>query len=116
MKYKFFSIILVLALASMACGFTVDIPKRATPGPDITDEITVAVPDADETRLTIAFGAGELKLSPGRMGNWSLVRLLIIFGILNPRSPRRTEIFAFSRENIRSTRSHPWMASKTIGI
>jgi hypothetical protein len=70
MKYTIFSAILILALASMACGFTVDIPKRATPGPDVTDQITVAVPDADQKRLTIAFGAGELKLSPGAEGQF----------------------------------------------
>ncbi|MBI5839991.1 MAG: hypothetical protein HZB19_07790 [Chloroflexi bacterium] len=65
MNYKILSAILILALASMACGFTIDIPKRATPGPDITDDITVAVPGSGETRLSIAFGAGQLKLSPG---------------------------------------------------
>lgn len=65
MNYKILSAVLILALASMACGFTVDIPRRATPGPEVTEEITVAVPDGDETRLTISFGAGKLKLSPG---------------------------------------------------
>ena len=65
MNYRLLSGILILALASMACGFTIDIPRRATPGPDITDEITVAAPSGDETRLTIAFGAGKLKLSSG---------------------------------------------------
>ena len=65
MNYKILSAVLILALASMACGFTIDIPKRATPGPEITDEITVAGPGSGETRLSIAFGAGQLKLSPG---------------------------------------------------
>ena len=65
MNYKIVSAILILALASLACGFTIDIPKRPTPGPATTDEIMVAVPDADETRLAIAFGAGKLSLSPG---------------------------------------------------
>jgi hypothetical protein len=31
----------------------------------VTDEITVAAPDADEARVKISFGAGELTLSPG---------------------------------------------------
>jgi hypothetical protein len=49
----------------MACGFTVNIPSVPTPGPEVTDEITVAVPESDEVRLKISFGAGELTLSPG---------------------------------------------------
>ena len=49
----------------MACGFSVDIPSVPTPGPEVTDEISVAVPDPEETRLKISFGAGELTLSPG---------------------------------------------------
>lgn len=64
MKYLL-SFIAILTLASMACGFTVNIPDAPTPGPEVTDEITVAVPKGDETRLKISFGAGELKLSPG---------------------------------------------------
>jgi hypothetical protein len=53
----------------MACGFSIDLPKKATPGALITDDITVAVPTSGQTRLTIAFGAGELKLSPGAESN-----------------------------------------------
>jgi hypothetical protein len=65
MNHKTLSAFLILALTTLACGFTIDLPKRATPGLEITDKITVAVPDSRETRLTIAFGAGSLKLSPG---------------------------------------------------
>lgn len=65
MNSKLLSAILILAVASMACGFTVDIPKRSTPGPTVTDEITVAAPQSGEARLDIEFGAGELTLSPG---------------------------------------------------
>ncbi|MEW6402519.1 MAG: toast rack family protein [Chloroflexota bacterium] len=65
MNHKIVAVILILALASMACGFTVDIPRRPTPGPEVTDEITVAAPGSDGTRLTIEFGAGELNLSAG---------------------------------------------------
>ena len=64
MKYLF-AFLTILALASMACGFTINIPDRPTPGPDVTDEITVAAPKSDEVRLKIQFGAGELTLSPG---------------------------------------------------
>jgi hypothetical protein len=64
MKYLI-SFLTILTLATMACGFTVNIPDRPEPGPDVTDEISVAVPDTEETRLKISFGAGELTLSPG---------------------------------------------------
>lgn len=64
MKYLF-AFLTILALATMACGFTINIPTPPTPGPDVTDDITVAVPDADEARVKISFGAGELTLSPG---------------------------------------------------
>jgi hypothetical protein len=65
MNVKIISVILVLALASMACGFTIDLPERAKAGPDVEESITVADPKSDETRLTISFGAGSLNLSPG---------------------------------------------------
>lgn len=67
------SFILILILAAVACGFSVDIPSRPTPGPEIVDEITVALPKVtgnntgtpDEVNLSLSFGAGELSLSPG---------------------------------------------------
>jgi len=65
MNVKIISVILVLALASMACGFSIDLPEGAKAGPDVKESITVADPKSDETRLTISFGAGTLKLSPG---------------------------------------------------
>lgn len=55
----------VLTLATLACGFSVNIPSAPTPGPEVMDEITVAVPGTEEARLNILFGAGELRLSPG---------------------------------------------------
>jgi hypothetical protein len=64
MKFLF-SFLIILALASTACGFSVDLPQVPTPGPEVTDQITVAVPDSEETRLKISFGAGRLTLSPG---------------------------------------------------
>ena len=65
MNVKIISAILVLALASMACGFSVDLPKQSEPGPEIKESVTVAGTGSSETRLTISFGAGTLKLSPG---------------------------------------------------
>jgi len=73
MNRNFLPFLLVLILATMACGFSVNIPSAPTPGPEVTDEIAIAVPEAAtsedeasaETRLKISFGAGELSLSPG---------------------------------------------------
>lgn len=65
MNAKIISAILVLALASMACGFTIDLPEGAKAGPDVEESITVEDPESDETRLTLKFGAGTLTLSPG---------------------------------------------------
>ncbi len=65
MKAKLISAFLVLALASMACGFNIDIPKLPTPSPEVTEDITVPNPDTDEVSLRLAFGAGEMKLAPG---------------------------------------------------
>jgi hypothetical protein len=64
MKYLL-SFLAILTLATLACGFSVDIPSAPTPGPEVTDEISAAIPDSGETRLKISFGAGELTLSPG---------------------------------------------------
>jgi len=64
MKY-ILSFLAILTLASLACGFSFDIPSVPTAGPAVTDQISVTVPESDETRLKISFGAGELTLSPG---------------------------------------------------
>jgi hypothetical protein len=68
MNVKIISAILVLALASLACGFSIDLPARQQAGPEVTEEITVADPESDETHLTLSFGAGRLTLSPGLQG------------------------------------------------
>ncbi|HQV95550.1 MAG TPA: toast rack family protein [Anaerolineales bacterium] len=73
MNVKTISAILALALASMACGFSFDLPEQVKAGPEIKEEITVADPKpalsgdevSDETRLSLSFGAGSLTLSPG---------------------------------------------------
>jgi hypothetical protein len=65
MNVKIISAILLLALASMACGFSVDLPRQAKVGPEIKDSITVADPKSSETRLNVTFGAGDLNLSSG---------------------------------------------------
>lgn len=69
MRSKFIFALLILALASLACGFNIDLPKAPTPGPLVTEEITVPVPGAEGTRLKLSFGAGDLTLSPGAESN-----------------------------------------------
>ena len=65
MNVKIISTILALVLASMACGFSVDLPRQRQVSPEVTDSISVPDPKSDETRLRLSFGAGNLKLSPG---------------------------------------------------
>jgi hypothetical protein len=64
MHKKLLFAMLALALASLACGFQTNFPDYKTPGPDVTNEISVAAPDGD-AHLTLAFGAGKLMLEPG---------------------------------------------------
>ena len=73
-----FAIVLILALATLACGFSVSLPKAPTPGPDVTDHITVPAPTTGATRLNINFGAGELNLNPGAQ---SLVQGTAIYNV-----------------------------------
>jgi hypothetical protein len=63
MNTKLISAFLVLALASMACGF--ELPKAPKPGPEVTETISVPAPDSDNVSLKLSFGAGEMTLSPG---------------------------------------------------
>jgi uncharacterized protein DUF2154 len=65
MNVKIISAILVLALASLACGFSIDLPERQKAGPEVKEALTIADPKSDETHLTLSFGAGKLTLSPG---------------------------------------------------
>lgn len=65
MNAKIISAILVLALASMACGFSFDLPEQVKAGPEVKETISVADPGEDETRLLLSFGAGKLNLSTG---------------------------------------------------
>jgi hypothetical protein len=64
MNVKITLAILVLALASMACGFTIDLPQRPQAGPEVEESIAIEDPNSDETRLTLSFGAGKLTISP----------------------------------------------------
>lgn len=65
MNAKIMIAILVLSLASMACGLTINLPERPKAGPEIEEAITVPDPKSEEAHLTLSFGAGKLTLSPG---------------------------------------------------
>jgi hypothetical protein len=64
---KLLPVVLVLALGTIACGFNVSVPIHTiTPGPMVTDPINVPAPDsANPVDLSLAFGAGTLKIHPG---------------------------------------------------
>jgi hypothetical protein len=72
MFHKSILIILAsLALVTMACGITVNVPlpiDNITTGPTQTEEINVPEPDFSTVDLTLVFGAGELNLEPGATG------------------------------------------------
>ena len=65
---KLLPVLLVLALSTIACGFHVSVPiHTVTPGPMLTDQINIPVPagTASSADLSLAFGAGTLKVHPG---------------------------------------------------
>jgi hypothetical protein len=65
MRSKIILAFLALSLTTLACGFTVNLPDAPEPDPEVTDEISVPIPDAEEVSLRLSFGAGDLKLAPG---------------------------------------------------
>ncbi|HUH97487.1 MAG TPA: toast rack family protein [Anaerolineales bacterium] len=65
MSCKMVLIVLILALAGLACGFSVALPEAPTPGPQVTDQVTVPAGSLSPARLSILFGGGELNLIPG---------------------------------------------------
>jgi len=69
MFLRLLTIILVLAMASMACGLQMDLPQIPTAGPAVTEEVNVPVPSGSGTPiLSLGFGAGELYLNAGGEG------------------------------------------------
>ena len=63
MYRKLIPFIAILALTTLACGFSV--PEAPTPQPEVTEDIQVEYPDAEEINLKLSFGAGKLTLNPG---------------------------------------------------
>lgn len=68
-RYSIFIVILVLALVTMACGFTFNLPfDEINTGPTQTEEISIPIPEQSPAYVKLDFGAGELQLSPGATG------------------------------------------------
>jgi len=66
MLRKYIPIVLILALAVIACSFNISLPIAPTSGPTVTDEINIPQPDAaGSASLTLTFGAGKIGLTPG---------------------------------------------------
>jgi hypothetical protein len=58
--------ITALALVSIACGVTINLPvDQITTGPTQTEEINIPAPQAETVDLSLTFGAGELNIQPG---------------------------------------------------
>jgi hypothetical protein len=62
---KIIAFITILALAALACSFGTNVP--ATPGAEVTEEITIPMPESSEISLKLEFGAGQLTLAPGAL-------------------------------------------------
>lgn len=74
MKTPIYFVLTALALVSLACSLTVNLPPvdRKT-GPVRTEEIRIPLPDSSADRpaeLELSFGAGELRLRPGAEDAW----------------------------------------------
>lgn len=71
---------LVLALVTMSCSFTVNLPvNRVRTGPTRTENINIPIPDSGDADLTLAFAAGELNLNPG--GSDALVSGTAVYNV-----------------------------------
>jgi N-terminal domain of toast_rack, DUF2154 len=69
MILRLLTIFLALAIATMACGFQMDLPQVPTAGPEVTEQVNVPVPTGSGTpMLSLGFGAGEMTLNPGGEG------------------------------------------------
>jgi len=115
MFQKLFIFIAILALATMACGFNIDLPQKAQPGPEVVDDVRVDYPEADETNLKLSFGAGDLILSPGT------IRLVngkqpTIMKNSNLKSSPMAAMWKSKWADLASMSSLPLMDSKTNGI
>lgn len=61
---KLIPLFVILAILTTACGLRIDIPVK-TPGPEVTDEISIPVPTGEQARLKVSYGAGDLSITAG---------------------------------------------------
>ncbi|MBN1302792.1 MAG: hypothetical protein JXA13_00045 [Anaerolineales bacterium] len=74
---------IVLIFSTLACSFTINLPEAGDfeLGPEQTADISIQVPDPDETtKLELAFGVGDMYLSAG--GGSDLVDGTITYNVL----------------------------------
>ena len=72
--------VLVLALTTISCGFTVNLPvTRVQTGPTRTENINIPNPEGGDANLMLAFAAGELNLTPG--GSDALVSGTAVYNV-----------------------------------
>lgn len=65
-KKTIFAALAILALVTMACGVTINVPgEDVKTGPTQTMTLDVAVPSQTPAELKLEFGAGELNVTPG---------------------------------------------------
>jgi hypothetical protein len=95
-------VVLILALASMACSFSVDVPSARETGPTQTFTVNEPKPAGEAaTTVVLNMGAGELNLSGGAAG---LVDGTIEYNIdeWKPLIEKRENYFRLYQENVES--------------
>jgi hypothetical protein len=79
-RKSFLAIFIVLAVVTMSCSFTINLPvTQVQTGPTRTENINIPAPDSDNASLTLAFAAGEFNLTPG--GSDALVTGTAIYNV-----------------------------------
>jgi len=97
-----FVVFLILALASMACSFSVDVPSAKETGPTQTFTVNEPKPAEDaKSNVVLNMGAGELNLTGGAAG---LVEGTIEYNIdeWKPLIEKHDNYFRLYQENIES--------------
>jgi hypothetical protein len=80
LRKSFLAIFIVLAVVTMSCSFTVNLPvTKVQTGPTRTENINIPNPDSGDANLTLSFAAGELNLTPG--GSDALVSGTAIYNV-----------------------------------
>src|SRR3989304_2761371 len=67
-RQSIFILVLMIALVTLACGVTINLPiTEVKTGPIVTEDISVPgfSGESDVAEVRLVFGAGELNLSPG---------------------------------------------------